>query len=71
MPEMEFTPDWREAEFCVCVLADAETPFTDNDHGVCHDCGKAVQYRPYVPAATKKLCIECFTIRVNAGSLNN
>ncbi|MBU6232575.1 hypothetical protein KGP36_08170 [Patescibacteria group bacterium] len=42
-----------------CIRADQSTRFTDNHYGTCLHCGAEVQFRPYVPAAAKKICAEC------------
>jgi hypothetical protein len=59
----------NEADICVCVLADAATPFTDNVFDVCRDCGRAIQYRPHVPKKPPKICVECAVNRMKEDNL--
>lgn len=57
----------EESDFIICVKASCATPFTDNETGACFDCGEPVQFRPYMPKAPGKLCMECFYDRVRGG----
>lgn len=49
----------EEADFVVCVRSDQATPFTDNLHSPCSECGVSVQYRPHAPKKPKRICMEC------------
>lgn len=33
--------------------------FADNRTGVCAECGRAIQWRPYAPTKPKRLCYLC------------
>lgn len=48
-----------EQSVVVCVLAGTPTPYTDNETGVCIECGRAVVYRPIFTPDQVKVCIEC------------
>jgi len=50
-------------DIVVCVRKGFPTPFTDNVEGTCIACGHAVVFRPYVPVALPKMCMECFLER--------
>jgi hypothetical protein len=47
---------------CICMLADYNSPFTDNEFGVCSKCGAAVMFRPYMPKKPPKICMPCFVL---------
>ena len=56
--------------FVICLRADAETPFDDNEHGVYTRCQCPVQHRPHVPTPNRLLCLDCFiTIAKAAGGV--
>jgi len=38
--------------------------FDDNQHGRCSVCGCAVMFRPYMPKSPPKVCIRCFTVKL-------
>ena len=47
--------------FVLCLRADEQTTFTDNEYGICTRCSGQVQHRPHVPTPNRLLCLECFT----------
>lgn len=49
----------EQADYVVCAPAEWETPFADNEAGVCGDCGRAIQFRPHVPKRPPKICVQC------------
>lgn len=51
--------DTGDADFLVCAQAADPSPFTDNVHGVCSQCGVAIMWRPHVPPKPKKICVGC------------
>lgn len=49
----------ENADFCICMPAWYESPFSDNEFGVCSKCGCEIMFRPYMPKRPPKICIEC------------
>lgn len=50
----------EQADLVVCVFADAEPVFFDDDiFTVCADCGRAIRHRPHAPKKPPKVCINC------------
>ena len=49
----------EQAEMVVCMLEGFDSPFTDNLTGPCARCGRTVIFRPHVPKAPPKVCMEC------------
>lgn len=58
----------EEADFMVCMPADTPTPFTDNLHGFCCECGIKVMYRWHAPRKPKRICFRCMTKRLEKGN---
>lgn len=61
----------EEAETCdylVCMPADTPTPFKDNFHGHCCECGVRVMYRWHAPRKPKRICVGCMTKRLEKGN---
>lgn len=56
---IEVTDEIPEDAVVCCVKAEDETPFEDNLIGECFKCGCKVQFRPYVPVAIRKVCLDC------------
>ena len=56
------------ADYCLCLPASWAHAiyFNDNQHGRCSACGCAVMFRPYNPKTPKKLCIRCFTAKLES-----
>lgn len=48
-----------EKAILACALKGTPTPFTDNEEGVCADCGCEVIFRPNAPDGIMKMCLEC------------
>ena len=49
----------ERADFVVCVRAGSPSPFPDNETGICSRCGHPIIFRPYMPKAPPKICVEC------------
>jgi hypothetical protein len=66
MPRGKASADDDELVVVVCVGAGEKTHFTDNEFGVCAECGEAVQHRPHIPRPNRLICRECFGDELNA-----
>lgn len=49
----------EQAAMVLCVRLGTPSPFTDNQVAPCALCGFAVIFRPYMPKAPPKVCMEC------------
>lgn len=49
----------EEVDAVVCLRAGSPSPFTDNETGVCSQCGHAIFFRPYMPKKPRKICVQC------------
>ena len=49
----------EKCEFAVCCREGDPSPFTDNLTGACAHCGHAIFFRPTLPKAPTKICMEC------------
>lgn len=59
-------------DFVVCVLeGTAEASFRPtNAHGECHDCGRGIEFRPYILTdfpGIPRICVECAVARTIGG----
>lgn len=54
------------ADMVVCARADMDSPFDDNETGVCCKCGTAIIFRPYVPKKLPRVCLTCAIVIVSA-----
>lgn len=48
----------EEADAVVCAPL-ADSPFEDNVHTECAECGCQIMHRPHAPKKPKKICMEC------------
>lgn len=49
----------NKADFVVCCRTGTPSHFTDNVVDVCAHCGHGIYFRPYIPKAPTKICINC------------
>jgi hypothetical protein len=60
----------EECDFVVC-MRDADQPvalFPDDVHGLCAVCLAPIHYRPHVPKAPPKICLQCAARKANEDS---
>ena len=71
MPDTIATAHTRSlgSEVLVCHEA-GDSPFPDDLHAPCVDCGRALSFRPYMPAEEPKLCVSCFALRKSLRAAN-
>ena len=54
--------------FVVCLRAEVQSEFTDNEFGYCARCSCKVQHRPDVPTPNRLLCVPClYDIQAESG----
>lgn len=51
--------DCKDADALICMPEDGPSPFDDNVHTTCDECGTGIVHRPDAPATRRKLCIRC------------
>lgn len=66
MSDGTITFDPEKADFYVCMPV-GPTVFTDNERGLCSDCGREIMFRPGSPAGVPKICIDCVMDREAGG----
>jgi len=63
-PEVEVVSkdEAERADYVVCARTEDLPPggyFPDDVHTVCVACNTAIQHRPYMPKAPRKICLQC------------
>lgn len=71
-PEVIEFPDGEAAKEhvvgCFPIIVGEKAVVPDNKIGICSwGCGRAIQYRPYVPDHVTKVCLYCVAERVERG----
>lgn len=57
--KFEIGGDGEQADILVCVRLTSPLMLSDNEIGLCSECGEAIQHRPHVPKSPRKMCLEC------------
>lgn len=66
----EYLKGIQETDAVVVCMPTPDPEFPDDLQGECHDCGRAIYYRPYNEKATAKICIYCASKRTDEGKLD-
>lgn len=49
----------ERANFAVCCRVGSPQHFTDDEYGTCAHCGHPIFFRPHLPKAPTKICVQC------------